>query len=221
MNAFAAILARDLRLSWRQGGASLLTVGFFLVTAALFPLGIGPERDVLARIAPGVMWVTALLSALLFLDRMFQADAEDGTLDQLALAPLPLELTVLAKAGAHWLSAALPLVIASPAIALLFDLGAAAVPVLALSLAIGTPALSLFGAVGAALTVGVRRGGALVSLLVLPLTVPALIFGAGAVEAASLGLDPQPHLLLQLGVSLFALALAPFAAAAGLRLALD
>jgi heme exporter protein B len=221
VNGFAALLARDVRLAFRQGGGGLLAVGFFAVVCTLFPFGVGPEPDVLRRIATGVVWVAALLAALLSLDRLFQADLEDGSLDLLALSATPLELLVLAKCLAHWLTTGLPLVIAAPVLAALLNLDATAWPVLILALALGTPALSLIGAVGAALTVGVRRGGVLLSLLVLPLVVPVLIFGVAAVEAAAAGLSPRPHLLLLAGTGLFAAVLAPWAGAAALRLSLD
>lgn len=221
MSVFGALLRRDLALARREGGATFLVLGFFLIVIALFPFGVGPELDMLARIAPGTLWVAALLAALLPLDRLFQADREDGSLDQLALLPLPLELVVLAKVAAQWLSIGLPLVLLSPLLALLLNLPTEAMPTLMLSLALGTPALALIGAIGAALTVGIRRGGALLSVLVLPLDVPVLIFGAGAVDAAALGFDPTAHLMLLAACALAALALAPFAAAAALRLSLD
>jgi heme exporter protein B len=216
-----ALIGRDLVLAFRQGGGGLLAVGFFAVVAILFPFGVGPEPALLGRIAAGVLWVAALLASLLSLDRLFQADLEDGSLDQLALGPLPLELVVLGKCLAHWLTTGLPLVLAAPVLAALLNLDQAAWPVLLAALALGTPALSLIGAIGAALTVGVRRGGVLLSLLVLPLTVPVLIFGVAAVEAAATGFSPRPHLLLLGGTGLFALVLAPWAGAAALRLSLD
>jgi len=221
MSAIAALVARDVRLAFRQGGGGLLAVGFFAVTCILFPFGIGPEPEVLRRVAAGVVWVAALLACLLSLDRMFQADLEDGSLDLLALGRTPLELVVLAKCLAHWLTTGLPLVAMAPVLAALLNLETGAWPMLLAALLLGTPALSLIGAVGAALTVGVRRGGVLLSLLVLPLTVPVLIFGVAAVEAAALGLNPRPHLLLLAGTGLFAAVLAPLAGAAALRLALD
>jgi heme exporter protein B len=221
VNGFAALVARDVQLAFRQGGGGLLSVGFFAVVCTLFPFGVGPEPDVLRRIATGVVWVAALLAALLSLDRLFQADLEDGSLDLLALSATPLELLVLAKCLAHWLTTGLPLVIAAPVLAALLNLDAAAWPALILALTLGTPALSLIGAVGAALTVGVRRGGVLLSLLVLPLVVPVLIFGVAAVEAAAAGLSPRPHLLLLAGTGLFAAVLAPWVGAAALRLSLD
>ena len=221
MSVFAALLRRDFALARREGGATLLVLGFFLIVVALFPFGVGPELEVLSRIAPGTLWVAALLAALLPLDRLFQADREDGSLDQLALLPLPLEFVVLAKVLAQWLTVGLPLVLLSPLLALLLNMPSEAMPTLVLSLALGTPALALIGAIGAALTVGVRRGGALLSILVLPLDVPILIFGAAAVDAAAQGFDPSANLMLLAAAGLAALALAPFAAAAALRLSLD
>jgi heme exporter protein B len=221
MTAFRAVLLRDLRLAARQGGATLLVVVFFLIVVALFPLGVGPEAGVLRRIAAGVLWVAALLASLLALDRLFQADHEDGSLEQLALSGEPLALLALAKIAAHWLATGLPLVVAAPGLAVLMNLQPAAIPTLVAALALGTPILSLIGAVGAALTVGVRLGGVLLSLLVLPLYVPTLIFGVGAVEAAAADLPARPHLLLLGAGLLAALPLAPWASAAALRLALE
>ena len=216
-----AIVARDLRLAVRQGSATLLVVVFFVITVALFPLGVGPELEILARISAGVLWVAALLAALLSLDRLFQADLEDGSLELLALTGLPLELVVLAKVAAHWLSTGLPLILAAPVLALLLNMDLAGFPALVVAMALGTPLLSLVGGIGAALTVNVRRGGVLLSLLVLPLYVPVLIFGASAVEAALTGLTVRPHLLIMAAGLLAALPLAPWAAGAALRLALE
>jgi heme exporter protein B len=218
VSAFTAVLRRDLRLALRQGSAVTLTAMFFVLTVTLFPLGVGPEPAVLARIGAGVLWVAALLSAMLSLDRLFQADHEDGSLDLLALSPLPLELTVLAKVAAHWLTGGLPLVVISPLLALALDLPAAALPALAAAMLLGTPVLSLIGAIGAALTVGVRRGGVLLSLLVLPLYIPVLVFGVAAVEAAVNDFAVRPHLLILGALLAGALALGPIAAAAALRL---
>jgi heme exporter protein B len=218
MSGFFALIVRDVRLAARQGGASLLTVGFFVIAVTLFPLGVGPELAVLARISTGVVWVAALLACLLSLDRLFQADFEDGSLDLLILSPTPLELAVLAKCIANWLTTALPLIVAAPVLALVMHLPAGGFAVLIAAMAVGTPALSLIGAIGAALTVGVRRGGVLLSLLVLPLYVPVLIFGVGAVDAAAMGLSPAPHLMLLGAISLGALVLGPWASAAALRL---
>jgi len=221
LSTFAGIVRRDLRLAVRQGGATLLVVVFFLLTVSLFPLGVGPEPGVLARIAAGVLWVAALLSALLSLDRMFQADFEDGSLEQLALSGLPLTLVAAAKILAHWLTTGVPLLLASPVLAVLLNLEAGGFAALLLAMALGTPVLSLIGAIGAALTVGVRRGGVLLSLLVLPLYIPALVFGVAAVDAASMGLAAKPHLLLLGALLVAALPLCPWAAGAALRLALE
>jgi len=221
MTAFVALVRRDLALAFAQGGAATLAVSFFVLVVLLFPLGVGPEGAVLARIAAGVLWVAALLAALLSLDRLFQADYEDGSLDLLLLAPLPTPLMVLAKCLAHWLVTGLPLAVVSPVLAVLLQLEVSALPTLVLAMLLGTPTLSLIGGIGAALTVGVRRGGVLLSLLVLPLFIPALIFGAAAVEAAATGLSPLPHLLILAALLLAALPLAPLAAAAALRLAAE
>lgn len=219
--AFLALVAHEVRLAWRQGNSSAMAVTFFLVAVTLFPLGIGPELTILARISAGVLWVAALLSALLTLDRMFQQDFEDGSLDLLALAPLPMEMIVLAKSVAHWLTTGLPLVVAAPLLAVLLNMDSAGLGILVVSLLIGTPALSLVGAIGAALTVTVRRGGVLMPLLILPLYVPTLIFGVGAVDAVLNNIVAGPNLLYLGALSLVALALAPFAAAAAIRLALE
>ena len=219
MSAAGALLGRELRLALRSGGGAGLGLAFFLMVGLLVPLGIGPEPGRLAPVAPGTLWIGALLASLLSLDRLFQADFEDGSLDILALSPLPLEALVALKALAHWLTTGLPLTFVAPLLALTLQLPAPAYPWLLASLAIGTPALSFLGAIGAALTVGVRRGGLLLSLLVLPLYIPTLIFGARAVIAAGEG-DPRGALALLGGLTLFILALAPFAAAAALRIAL-
>ena len=219
--AFFALIGREVRLAWRQGNSSAMAVTFFLVAVTLFPLGIGPELSVLARISAGVIWVAALLSALLTLDRLFQQDFEDGSLDLLALAPMPMEVIVLAKSIAHWLTTGLPLVVAAPLLAVLLNMDSGGLGILMLSLAIGTPALSLVGAIGAALTVTVRRGGVLMPLLILPLYVPTLIFGVGAVDAVLNNIVAGPNLLYLGALSLVALAMAPFAAAAAIRLALE
>ena len=219
--AFFALIGREVQLAWRQGNSSAMAVSFFLVAVTLFPLGIGPELNILARISAGVLWVAALLAALLTLDRLFQQDFEDGSLDLLALAPMPLEMIVLAKAIAHWLTTGLPLVAAAPLLAVLLNMGSGGIGILVVSLLIGTPALSFIGAIGAALTVTVRRGGVLMPLLILPLYVPTLIFGVGAVDAVLNNVVAGPNLLYLGALSLVALALAPFAAAAAIRLALE
>jgi heme exporter protein B len=198
-----------------------MVVLFFVLTAALFPLAVGPEPNLLARMAPGVIWVTALLAVLLSLERLFLADYEDGSLELLALAPLPLEATVLAKALAHWLTTGLPLVVAGPLLALLYNMDAAGLPMLVLAMALGSPSLSLIGAVGAALTLGARRGGVLIPLLVLPLNIPVLIFGVAAIDAELAGLSARPHLLFLGALFLVSLVTAPLAGAAALRQALE
>lgn len=212
-----ALLLRDLRLAVRAGGGFGLALAFFLITCTLVPFGVGPEGGQLSRIAPGILWVGALLSCLLSLDRIFALDFEDGSLDLLATAPLPLEGAVAAKALAHWLVTGLPLALAAPVFALLLHLPAPAYPWLVASLLLGTPALSMLGAFGAAVTVGLRRGGLLMSLLVLPLYVPTLIFGAEAVRRGALGGDPAPALVFLAAITLAVLALVPFAASAALR----
>ncbi|MEK7820178.1 MAG: heme exporter protein CcmB [Pseudomonadota bacterium] len=221
MNRFLAVVRRDLRLSLRQGTDSLMTLVFFVIAIVLFPLGVGPEPNVLARIGGGVVWVAALLASMLALEKLFQADFEDGGLELLALAPMPLEGVVLAKVVAHWLTAGLPLVIVAPLLGLLMNIPADVFPTLVLALLLGTPALSLIGAVGAGLILGARRGGVLLSLLVLPLFIPVLIFGVSAVEAAAQGLPAKASLLILGGLALGALALSPWAAAAAIRQALE
>lgn len=211
------LLIRDIRLAVRTGGGFGLALAFFLIVVVLMPLGVGPEREVLARIAPGVLWVGALLACLLSLDRLFATDFEDGSLELLATAPLPLEMLVLTKALAHWLTTGLPLTIAAPAFAVLLNLPGEAYTSLVVSLAIGTPALSIIGAFGAALTVGLKRGGLLLSLLVLPLYVPTLIFGAEAVRRAAEGQGATTAMMLLGLISLGAIAVLPFAGAAALR----
>jgi heme exporter protein B len=219
--AFGAILRRDLRLGLRRGGDSLQPVLFFVLALALFPLGVGPAPEILARIGTGVIWVLALLAVMLSLDRLYRGDAEDGSLELLAQGVLPLELVALAKFLAHWLSSGLVLVLASPLLALLMQLPADALGVLALALLLGTPTLTLVGGIAAALLIGARRGSVLLALLVLPLYIPVLIFGVGAVEGEVMGLTGRPQLLILAAMLLAALALAPFATAAALRLALE
>ena len=212
-----ALLRRDLRLAVRAGGGFGLGLSFFLIVVVLIPFGVGPETNLLGRIAPGVLWVAALLACLLSLDRMFALDFEDGSLDLLATSPLPLEGIITVKAVAHWLTTGLPLVMATPVFALLMSLPSTGYLAIMVSLLLGTPALSIIGAFGACLTVGIKRGGLLLSLLVLPLYVPTLIFGA---EVARRGAEGQPYttaLLMLSGISLAALALLPIASAAVLR----
>ncbi len=221
MTRFTLIVRRELRLALRQAGDTAVIVMFFLLAAILFAFGVGPEPNILARIATGVVWVTALLAAMLSMERLFQADFEDGSLEQLALAPLPLEMAVLAKVLAHWLTTGLPLMVAAPLLAIMLNMGAGGLGTLIGAMALGTPAISLIGTVGAALTLGARRGGVLLSLLVLPLLVPVLIFGTAAVDAALAGLAVKPHLLMLGGIMLGTLALCPLASAAALRQALE
>ena len=212
-----AILVRDLHLATRSGSGAGLALAFFLVLVLISALGLGPNPERLAAAAPGILWIGALLAALLSLDRLFQADYEDGTLDILATSPLPLEAIAAAKIAGHWLTTALPLVILSPVLALTLNLPEHAYGTLIASLAIGTLALSSIGAIGAALTLGIRRGGLLLSLLTVPLYIPTLIFGVTAVQTAADGLSSTTPLLLLSGLSLFTLALGPIAAAAALR----
>lgn len=221
IKALAAILRRDLRLALRQGSDSVTVVAFFVLTAVLFPLAVGPEPVILERIAAGVVWVTALLAAMLSLDRLFQADYEDGSLDLLLLAPVPLPLVVAVKALAHWLTTGLPLIVAAPLLALLLNLESHGFAGLMVAMLLGTPTLSLIGAVGAALVLGARRGGVLLSVLVLPLYVPVLVFGVSAVEAAVTALSWRTEALILAAMLLAALALCPWAAAAALRQAAE
>ncbi len=215
-----ALLGRDLALAVRAGGGAATALAFFVLVVVLVPLGVGREPATLARIAGGIVWVAALLATLLSLDRLFQADQDDGSLEQLALSPLALEQVVAVKALAHWIATGLPMSLAAPVLGAMLQLPPGAMGMLALSALLGTPALSAIGALGAALTVGVRRGGPLLSVLVLPLYVPTLVFAARAVDAAALDLDPWPALGLAAALSLFAAALCPFAAAAALRIAM-
>lgn len=218
---FMDVVVRDLRLALRQGSDSVMVVTFFVLAVVLFPFGIGPELNILERVAAGVLWVSALLASMLSLDRLFQADYEDGSLELLSLTPTPLPVVVLAKIAAHWLTTGLPLIAAAPILAVLLNMNADGFAVLLASMALGTPILSLIGAVGAALVLGARRGGVLLSLLVLPLYVPVLIFGVGAIDAAAQGFPFGPQLLFLGGILLAALALCPWAASAGLRQALQ
>ncbi len=221
MSGFGRLVGRELMLALRQPGDVATVLMFFVLATVLFPFGVGPEPNMLARIAGGVLWVTALLAAMLSLERMFQVDFEDGSLELLALLPVPLWVTVLAKAAAHWLTTGLPLLIVAPVLGIMLNLHPAGYVALLLAMALGTPVVSLIGAVGAALTLGARRGGVLLSLLVLPLVVPVLIFGASAVDAAIGGFPFRQHLLLLGGMALGALVLCPWAAAASLRQALE
>ena len=221
MTALWCIVRRDLRLDFRRGGDSVNVMIFFLLTVTLFPLGVGPEAAILTRIAPGVIWVAALLAAMLSLDRLFRGDFDDGSLDLMILGPLPLEMTVLAKCLAHWLTTGLPLVIVSPLLAVLLSMDGAGFATLIGTMLLGTPLLSLIGGIGAGLTVSLRGGGVLISLLVLPLYIPVLIFGVGAVDAAVYGLAAKPHLLVLGAMLVAALPLCPWASAAALRLSVE
>ena len=216
-----AVTRRDLRLASRRRVDALLPLAFFVVAAGLFPIGVGPEPQTLRQIAPGVVWVCALLAAMLSVAQMFATDLQDGSLEQMLLAPGSLVVIVAGKVLAHWLTSGLPLVLVSPLIGLLFGMHAPAIGTLALTLLLGTPILSLLGAVGGALTLGLRSGAALVFLLVLPLTVPALIFGTGAVVAVDSGLPAQAHISLLGALLIFNGLGAPLAAAAALRISLD
>lgn len=213
-----SLLVRDLRLATRAGGGFGLALAFFLIVIVLVPLGVGPERERLSAIAPGILWVAALLASLLSLDRIFALDFEDGSLNLLATSPMPLETVALTKALSHWLVTGLPLTLVAPLLGILMNLEPVAFGYLWVSLLLGTPALSIVGTFGAALTVGLKRGGLLLSLLVLPLYLPTLIFGAEVVSRGADGLAVQTPLLLLLGISAGAVALLPFAAAAALRI---
>ena len=221
MNSFWAVLHRDLLLALRRKTEVLTGVFFFVVVASLFPLAIGPDFKLLRLIAPGILWVGALLASMLVLARMFESDYRDGTLEQMCLSPAGLGGLAMAKIVAHWLLCGLPLVVLSPVLALQFDLSMEAIGVLALSLLIGTPVLSLVGSIGAALTLGVRGGGVLLSLLILPLFVPVLVFGAGAVEAQVSGLGAQAHMSILLAMLLPALVFSPWACSVALRIAVE
>lgn len=221
MSAFSLILGRELRLALRQWGEVAMVVGFFVLTVILFPFGVGPEPGILARISAGVIWVIALLASMLSLDRLFLADYEDGSLELLLLAPAPLGIVVFAKCLAHWMTTGLPLLLVAPLLGVLLNMDAGGFAVLLAAMALGTPSLSLIGAVGAALTLGARRGGVLLSLLLLPLYVPVLIFGVGAVEAAIQGFAVRPHIMILGALLLGALVLAPWASAAALRQAVE
>ena len=221
MTRFLEIIRRDLRLALRQGSDSVMVVTFFVLTVVLFPFGIGPEVNILERVSAGVLMVTALLASMLSLDRLFQADYEDGSLELLVLTPAPLGVVVAAKVTAHWLTTGLPLLVAAPVLAVLLHMNADGFGTLVLAMALGTPTLSLVGAVGAALVLGARRGGVLLSLLILPLYIPVLIFGVGAIDASVTGLSARPLLLILAGILAAALPLAPWAASAALTQALE
>src|SRR5512134_3690402 len=218
---FLWIIQRDLLLAMRRRADVLTTLFFFIIVVSLFPLGVGPEMDMLRTMAPGVVWVAALLASMLSLGRMFSSDHVDGTLEQMLLSPHSLSLLVLGKALAHWLVTGVPLVLMAPVLGIQYDLSADALLVLTASLLLGTPVLSLIGAIGAALTLGLRGGGVLVSLLVLPLYVPVLILGAGSVGAVAAGLGAAPYLLLLGALALFAVVLTPWAVSAALRISVE
>ncbi len=221
MNAIYSIVRRDLLLAMRRLSEVLALLFFFVIVTSLFPLGIGPEPAMLRKIAPGILWVAALLATMLGLQRMFAVDHADGTLEQMALSPTPLVLLVTGKIAAHWLTCGLSLVLLAPVLGIQFDLDRSALGVLMLALLLGTPLLSLIGSIGAALTLGVRGGGVLLSLLVLPLFIPTLIFGAGAVQAQIEGGSPSGHLSLLAALLVLAGFFAPWATTAALRIALE
>ncbi|OJY55258.1 heme exporter protein CcmB [Thiobacillus sp. 0-1251] len=221
MRTLGHIVTRDVLLAMRRRADVATTLFFFVIVASLFPLGVGPEPKLLRAMAPGILWVAALLASMLSLGRLFDADYADGSLEQLMLAPEPLAMVVIGKVMAHWLISGLPLVLIAPVIALQFDLPTGSLGTLFLALLLGTPLLSLIGAIGAALTVGVRGGGVLVSLLVLPLYVPVLVFGAGAVDASTTGMDASGHLSILGALLLLGMVLAPWATAAALRISLE
>ena len=222
MTAFLELLRRDIGLAWREGGAIGTALGFYLIVVAIMPLGLGPDLNLLSRIAPGILWVALLLSALLSADRIFHADHEDGSLEALALGPLPLEAVAAAKALAHWITTAIPLALLAPLLGLMLNLDMAAYPPLVATMLIGTPAVSFIGSIGAALTLGSRRGGLLLSLLVLPLFIPVLIFGVGSISALLTGPGSfWSPLAILAAISIAAVVLSPFATAAALRLQLQ
>lgn len=221
MSTLTWVLKRDLLLAMRRKSDVLTTLFFFVIMASLFPLGVGPEPQLLKAMGPGVLWVAALLASMLSLGRLFAADHADGTLEQMLLCPESLSLIVLVKSAVHWFASGLPLVLMAPLLGLQFGLSGDALWVLTLSLLLGTPILSLVGAIGASLTLGLRGGGVLVSLLVLPLYIPVLIFGAGAVDASTSGLGAQGHLSLLGALLVLALLATPKASAAALRISLE
>ena len=221
MSRLISIVRRDLYLALRQGMDSTMVVTFFIIAVVLFPLGVGPEPNILARVSSGVIWVAALLASMLSLERLFQTDYEDGSLELLALQPVALELTVAAKIIAHWLTTGLPLIVAAPLLAVLMNMQAEGFAILIVTLLLGTPTLSLIGAIGAALTLGSRRGGVLLSLLVLPLYIPVLVFGITAIDATLAELPARPHLVILAGLLVAAVTLCPWVGAAAIRQTLD
>jgi heme exporter protein B len=221
VNSFWALVRRDLRLAVREGGAVGTALGFFLIVVSLMPLGLGPDLNLLARIAAGILWIALLLAALLSLNRIFEADYEDGTLDVLATGRLPLELVATAKSFAHWITTGIPLALLAPVLGILLNLDLATYPILVGTTLVGTPAVSFLGAIGAALTVKARRGGLLLALVVLPFYVPTLIFGISAVSAAAGPAGMGAAFLILAAISLAAVVLGPIAAAAALRIQLQ
>ena len=221
MSGFFALVGRDIRIALRQFSDTMMVIVFFVIAAALFPFGVGPEPNLLERMAPGILWVTALLAAMLSFDRLFQNDYDDGTLELLVIAPQPLWMTALAKIIAHWLTTGLPLLVASPVIGIMLNLEPRGFGVLIAAMALGTAIISLVGALGAALSLGSRRSGVLLSLLVLPLVIPVLIFGAGAVDAAIGGFPATQQLLVLGGLLLGCIVVWPWGCAVALRLAAD
>ncbi len=221
MTALRVLVTRDIRIALRQLSDSLMVIVFFVIAAALFPFGVGPDPDLLARIAPGILWVTALLAAMLSFDRLFENDYADGTLELLVVSPVPLWIVVLAKVIAHWLTTGFPLLLASPVIGIMVNLEPDGYGILLGTMALGTAIISLIGALGAALSLGSRRSGVLLSLLVIPLVIPVLIFGAGAIQAAIGGFAISGQLMLMGGILLICLVLCPWACAAALRSAVE
>ena len=221
MTAVFALIARDVSLAWREGGAIGVALGFYLVVIAIAPFGLGPDLNLLSRISPGLLWIALLLAALLSADRIFHNDYEDGTLDVLATGPLPLPIVAASKSLAHWLTTCVPLALLAPVLGLLLNLPLTSIPLLILAMLAGTPAVSFIASIGASLTLGLRRSGLLLALLVLPLYVPVLIFGVSTVSEAITGPgSPWPPFLMLCAISLASMVLAPLAAAAALRLSL-
>tara|TARA_B100001123_G_scaffold441600_1_gene583143 strand:- start:298 stop:963 length:666 start_codon:yes stop_codon:yes gene_type:complete len=221
MKIWWILVQRDLLMAWRRSSDIFSVVMFFVLAVVLFPLGVGPELDTLRKIAPGIIWVAALLAAMLSLDQLFQSDADDGSLDLLLLAPIPLETIVIAKCCAHWMVTGLPLILVAPILGILLNLPLSGFAVMIITLVISTPTISLLGSVGAALTIGARRGGVLVALLILPLLTPILIMSANAVDLALVGLNYTPLIALLGALFLICLVVCPFVAAVALRLAAE
>jgi len=219
-HAFKTLVRRDFTLAMRNRSEWTNPLFFFFLACSLFPLGIGPEHNILERIAPGIIWVTALLAAMLSLESVFRSDFEDGSLEQLVLSPYPFTVLVYAKILVHWLVTGIPLILLSPLLGLILHMPADGMILLMLTLLLGTPVLSLIGSIGVALTVGLKRGGMLLSLLILPLYIPVLIFGAGAVDVGLGGLDPSGHFLLMGAILILAFTLAPLATAAAIRVSI-